>query len=86
MLRLLAAAGLLVGSTPLLAQAADPAAARAGDRNDPGRVICEKIPVPGSRIASKKVCMTRQQWEEQRQQNRDDLQRFQQSVSGPRSG
>jgi invasion protein IalB len=44
---------------------------------DPNEVVCEKTEVLGSRLATKKVCMTRAQWAEQRQQDRDEIDRDQ---------
>jgi len=40
-------------------------------RHDPNEVVCEKQEVVGSRLASRKVCMTRAQWAAQQQSDRD---------------
>lgn len=44
---------------------------------DPNEVVCEKQEVLGSRLNTKRVCMTRAQWQEQRMQDRMDLDRSQ---------
>jgi hypothetical protein len=44
---------------------------------DPNEVICEKQHEIGSRLVTKRVCMTRAQWAEQRRLNREDLDRAQ---------
>ena len=53
----------------------------AGDKKksakDPNEVICKSIAETGSRLARKRVCMTRQQMEEQKAINRDIIQRNQ---------
>jgi hypothetical protein len=40
---------------------------------DPEEMICERQPVLGSRLAKKKVCMTRAQWDEKRRDDRDTV-------------
>jgi hypothetical protein len=44
---------------------------------DPTEVVCEKVEVIGTRLASNRVCMTRAQWAEQKRQNRDEVERVQ---------
>ena len=48
-----------------------------GSRYDPNEVICEKQAVLGSRLAHRKVCMTRSQWEDARRQDRSDIEKAQ---------
>ena len=75
----IAATSAALGTSPAAAQsqpqqpsqAAAPAAAPA----DP--VICEKEEVTGSRLATRKVCMTRSQWEDARRQDRMNLEKTQ---------
>lgn len=33
-------------------------------------IVCERVPVVGSRLVKKKVCMTRAQWADQRREDR----------------
>lgn len=61
---------LVAGGFAVVAQAADTPTDKA---KDPNRKICEKIEVTGSRLGATKVCMTEQQWQDQRRAQRDDL-------------
>jgi hypothetical protein len=40
-------------------------------------IVCQKIEETGSRIASKRVCMTRSQWAEQERTDQQEIQRVQ---------
>jgi hypothetical protein len=44
---------------------------------DPNEIICQKIEQLGSRIAKKRVCLTRSQWADQQLQDRQELERVQ---------
>lgn len=44
---------------------------------DPNEVVCEKQQDTGSRLAMKRVCMTRSQWAEQRRLDRQDVDKAQ---------
>lgn len=46
-------------------------------KGDPDEMICERQKVLGSRLAKRKVCMTRAQWEERRRDDRDLVHRSQ---------
>jgi hypothetical protein len=67
--------------TALLATAvgAPPAAAAPARSalNDPSRVICETIKITGSRLGRQRVCMTAEQWAEERRQTRQGVERLQ---------
>lgn len=71
---------------------AAPAASQEAPKNngyDPDKEICEKIYVLGSRLAVKRVCMTRAQWEERRRDDRQAIEAAQRSPcvtqgTGPR--
>ncbi len=60
-----------------------PAAAEDSSRSstkkakDPNEVVCEKQEVLGSRLAMKKVCMTRAEWAEQKRSDREVVGRSQ---------
>jgi hypothetical protein len=76
MLKSVLAIGLLVSVTPALAQTqAAPANNQQASKTaaNPDRVICETQQQIGSRIASKKICMTAQQWKEHEAQVRQQL-------------
>jgi invasion protein IalB len=53
------------------------AQATAGKTADLDEVVCEKQEVVGSRLATKRVCMTRGQWADLRSQDRQDTERVQ---------
>ena len=71
-----AGTALLIGlaSASALAQAAPPAPAKTQDRSEK---ICQKVEVTGSRLAIKRVCMTRAQWADARLQDRQEIERIQ---------
>lgn len=73
---LLPMAGLALSSAPVLAQAAPNPAPRSESK----QVICEKQEVIGSRLATRRVCKTRAEWEEQKRNDRQDLERAQTQV------
>lgn len=73
-------AGLLM-STPAAAEtmtvsALSPPAASQKPRN-PNEVICEKQKVVGSRLGTRRVCMTRAQWADLQLQDRQEVERVQ---------
>lgn len=79
---------LFVGVAALTASAslADPAPQTSGTSApvnagakvpDPNEVICERHEETGSRLGSKRVCMTRSQWAEQKTEDRQQLERQQ---------
>jgi len=79
-----AACAVILSAAPALAQTQD---GQKPAKSDPNRIICEKIQETGSRLNARKVCMTAQQWEEQRRRDRENLQDAQQrSPSTPTSG
>lgn len=66
-------AAALSGLTPVSAQEKP----KKGGTPDPNEVICRKEPVLGSRLQTMKTCMTRAQWAEQRQLDRQNIERAQ---------
>ncbi|HTK58704.1 MAG TPA: hypothetical protein VL336_06950 [Sphingomicrobium sp.] len=64
-----------------------PAAAWADDKKaeakDPNRIICEKQGVVGSRLATKRVCMTAAEWEIRRREDREAIEKAQVNTRGP---
>lgn len=65
---------------------ATPAAAESQPRQgsyDPNEKICEKVPMIGSRLTVKQVCMSRAEWEERRRTDREVIDRAQMSPNGP---
>jgi hypothetical protein len=59
------------------AMAAEPPKAQK-TANDPDEKICERITPVGSRLATKRVCATRAEWEQRRLQARQDIEKSQQ--------
>lgn len=80
---------ILISSAALAAPAnaqtapADPASRSAptGTLKNPNRMICEKQEELGSRLGGKKICKTAQEWQEWRQQNRDQLETWQRQLT-----
>ena len=73
-------AAAAVALQPALAQQTEPSqnsAAAAAKPADPNEVICEKQGETGSRLATKRVCMTRGQWADLKSQDRQETERVQ---------
>lgn len=64
-----------------------PAIAAAEDKKsetkDPNRIICEKQEVVGSRLATKRICMTAAEWEDRKREDREAVEKGQRSAKGP---
>ena len=86
MLAGVACMALMFGAAPALAQAQGTDSTNPAAKKDPNRIVCEKIQETGSRLNSRKVCMTVQQWEDQRRRDRESLQDAQQRSLEPNSG
>lgn len=56
------------------------------DTKDPNRMICEKQGVLGSRLATKRVCMTAAEWAAQRAAERQLIEKIQLQQKGPNAG
>ena len=73
--------GLLAGSLSLLilpvAAHSQPPQAPVVAKKDPNEIVCERQKVPGSRLATAKVCKTRGEWADLRNQDRMELERAQ---------
>lgn len=67
-------AAALVSIVPAVAQGTDDSKSKA---RNPNEVVCEKSGVLGSRLASKKTCMTRAEWAEQKRVERLELDKVQ---------
>jgi hypothetical protein len=63
-------------SAPLMAQAGG-STPDAKSKRDPNEIVCEKQKIPGSRLATAKVCKTRAEWADLKLQDRMDLERAQ---------
>ena len=69
-LTVLAASGLFLTPTAL-------AKSGKGRVPDPNEQVCEKVTPVGSRLATKRVCATRAEWEDYRRQDRDAVDKAQ---------
>ena len=58
-------------------------AADAGKKSDADKVICRTMDELGSRLASKRVCLTRSQWRQQQEAQRENVDRAQRIRTGP---
>jgi predicted secreted protein len=74
---------ILILAAATLCSAVPAVAKEKADPNDPNRIICEKQEVLGSRLATKKVCMTAAEWKEQRAQDRQAIEKGQMEARGP---
>jgi hypothetical protein len=74
----------LVGCVALLPAAASAADSKDKKLKDPNEVICRKEEVLGSRLQSRKVCMTRAEWADALRENRGNVERAQ--VQRPLNG
>jgi hypothetical protein len=50
---------------------------------DPNRIICEKQEVVGSRLATKKICMTAAEWAERKREDREAVEKGQRQARAP---
>lgn len=86
---LLAMLSLPLSAAAVAADPAAPAPAEASKpkpkKGDPNEVVCEKQEVLGSRLATRKVCMTRAEWADVRRQDRQAVERVQ-TLRGSASG
>lgn len=74
MLKAVLAAGLLLTVAPAVAEPqAPPASGQQPAKSDSDRVICQTQEQIGSRLASKRICMTASQWKEHEQQTHQQL-------------
>ena len=74
---ILVAAALLVPPSIASAEDVSPATTTAKKAPDPNQVVCEKQSLPGSRLATARVCHTRAEWADLRHQDRQDLEKVQ---------
>jgi len=68
----LGAAVAVIAAVPALAENKQP-----GKEKDPNQVVCEKVEILGTRLATKRVCMTRAEWAERRRLERMEVDRAQ---------
>ena len=74
-MKTIAVLGFVVLAVPALAQTQPEIKTSA--KNDPNRVICRTEGATGSRLTQQKRCLTAQQWADQRQVDRQTVERAQ---------
>jgi predicted secreted protein len=76
---LAASAAALLASTPAAAETAAAAAPATGQKAaDPNNeVVCEKQEITGSRLGTRRICLTRAKWAERRLQDRQEIEKAQ---------
>lgn len=82
-----AAAAIVAASLVSLTVA--PAAAQEGakaKKRDPNEIVCKKEEVLGSRLQTRKVCMSRAEWAEQRALDRQNVERSQTNTCQRQAG
>ena len=77
---LIIAALAITAASPAFGETATPS--NVTDKaKDPNRKICEKVEKIGSRVSVIRICMTAAQWDEQKRENREHLERVQRVVN-----
>ena len=85
MKRLVILAAALAASAGAAQPPANPPAANgATNQYNPNETVCRRMTIPGSRLASGRMCKTRAEWELQRMTDRMDTERIQQRRIVPR--
>ena len=75
---------LLMSAAPAMAQVtALESQTPSAKSKDPNRIICEKIQETGSRLNTRKTCMTAAQWVEQRRRDREAIEEAQRNRTEP---
>ena len=74
------AASLTVLSAPAPVSAQAPPSSPTAD---PYEKVCENLTAIGSRLAKKRVCATRAEWEERRRLDREAVESAQKMIGGP---
>ena len=65
-------------STASVARTTQPLASQTPKKTlDLNEMVCEKQTVPGSRLAMRRVCMTRAQWADLKAQDREEVEKVQ---------
>lgn len=75
--------GSLVAAAPLRAAVVDEGNHPAAVSPDPNERVCEDVVQTGSRIATKRICATRAEWEAMKKQDRDVVDAAQRQANAP---
>lgn len=82
-LNIVALAALLIAAPATGAPAPAPTKAPAPKAADPNERICEDIIATGSRIASRRYCAPRSEWEAKKREDRAVIEQVQTRLNGP---
>jgi hypothetical protein len=75
--------GMLLVAAPIRAAGADDTAKTKVGAHDPNERVCENIVMVGSRLAKKRFCGTRAEWEARQKQDRDVIEDAQRHAAAP---
>jgi hypothetical protein len=70
-------------ATPGLAETPQPASNGSTAAADPNEKVCQNQTVVGSRLAKRRICATRAEWEERNRQDRLAVEQAQRMIGGP---
>jgi hypothetical protein len=73
-------AAISLGTSAIAAPANDAKTGSAGDQNE---IVCRSMAETGSRLKSRRVCMSRAEWAELRRQQREAIEKGQNSACMP---
>ena len=73
----------IIAAMALIPAASAMAEEKKPEAKDPNRIICEKQEVLGSRVATKRVCMTAAEWEIRKREDREAIEKAQVNRRGP---
>ena len=77
LIRLITCTALLFAASAAPANPSPNQETRANDK------VCENITTTGSRLAKKRFCGTKAEWEDRKQQDRDAINKMQSRLNGP---
>jgi hypothetical protein len=75
--------GTLLAAAPISAAGADEAAKTKAATHDPNERVCENIVVVGSRLATRRFCGTRAEWQARQREDRDVVEDAQRHAAPP---
>jgi hypothetical protein len=70
-------------ASPGFAETTQPASNGSTAAADPNEKVCQNETVVGSRLAKRRVCATRAEWEERNRQDRQVVEQAQRMIGGP---
>ncbi len=69
---------LTAAAMPAAAQVSPAAGSPSPAKADPAKKICERVEETGTRLGSRRVCMTAEEWQARRASDRTEVERAQQ--------